>query len=510
MLEHMFDSMPPRFGTLRELSDAALVTCIGDWARIANSAEACKTAAIAELVRRRVVDEHPDWACDDWDACAAELSCALTIGHGPASGQMTMAIALRDRLPKVGALFLAGEVGARTAGTITWRTMLVDDGEALAAIDTDIAEAVRRWGALSKYKLEKAIDAAVERHDPDAVRRARSAMRGRNFTIGDHNDETGTTSVWGKLSTPDAALLHQAIQSLIRSVCDEDPRTMAQRRADAVGALAARATRLPCRCDNPGCPATAAGADPVATQFVIQVLADESALAAVPDPQMDGGPDLEDQEPTAPTEHQPPTRTAALRPVPAGLIPDMPGSGLVPAAVVADLIVRGAKVRPIDVPDSAPEPRYRPSAKTDRYVRTRDLTCRHPGCDRTAVHTDIDHTIPHPYGPTHPSNSSCRCRKHHLVKTFWPGWTDEQHPDGTIVTTTPAGHRYTTKPGVALLFPGTDTTTAALPPPAGRPWPTPARGLKMPKRKQTRAKARAYRMKAERARNTLPSGDPPC
>jgi hypothetical protein len=24
-------------------------------------------------------------------------------------------------------------------------------------------------------------------------------------------------------------------------------------------------------------------------------------------------------------------------------------------------------------------------------------------------------------------------RKHHLLKTFWTGWRDEQWPDGTIV-----------------------------------------------------------------------------
>jgi len=65
-------------------------------------------AAIAELERRRCGEcEHPRWACDDLDAAAAEVSCALTIGHGRALGQIGLAVALRDRLPKVAARFLA-------------------------------------------------------------------------------------------------------------------------------------------------------------------------------------------------------------------------------------------------------------------------------------------------------------------------------------------------------------------------------------------------------------------
>lgn len=410
----MFDSMPPRPGELHGLSDAALVTGIADWVRTANAAEACKSAAIAELVARRVVDQHPDWACDDWDACAAELSCTLRVGNGPASGQMTMAVTLRDRLPKLGALFLAGAVGERMVATICWRTLLVTDEAAIAAIDTDIAQAATGWGALSPYKLEKAVDAAIERHDPAGVRRARNTVRGRDFTIADPNDQTGTTTVWGTLSTQDAALLYQAIESLIHSVCDQDPRTLAQRRADAVGALAVRATRLPCRCENPDCPA-GTGADELATRFVVTILAEESALTAVADPQMHGTPG--DTAPDPPAD-----RTAELRPTPGGFIPDMPrGGAVIPAALVADLIARGAAVRPADIPDATPEPRYRPSATLDRFIRTRDLTCRHPGCDRPAARTDIDHTLAYPHGPTHPSNTSCRCRKHLLVHSVSTG-----------------------------------------------------------------------------------------
>jgi Domain of unknown function (DUF222) len=402
-----------------------------------------------------------------------------------------------------------------------------------------------QWGPLSQYKLELAIDAAIQRHDPGAVRRARNPARGRDFTVGDPTDATGTTSVWGRLSTPDAALLHQAVAALANSVCDDDPRTRAQRRADALGALAVRATRLPCRCGNPACPADATGDDPVAARFVIHVLADPDALRAAADPEHHGGIDFDDDasatqpEPVAHSGTEPDTEieesrdtaaagderrfegsTDSLRPSPQppsqdspppdpdtaparaiGLIPGMPGGGLLPAAAVSDLIGRGAKVCPLTTPAPRPETNYRPSVALARYIRFRDLTCRHPGCDRPASQSDLDHTVPWPVGVTHPSNLTPKCRKHHLLKTFWPGWSNVQAPDGALLITTPTGHVYATKPCGKLLFPSFDTTSATLPPPTVGSPQLPGRTLHMPTRKRPRATARAERIKDERALN---------
>ena len=506
---------------LRRLGDSALVSAISDSARVAAAAEARCNAAIDELVRRRVIDEHPDWACDDWDACAAEVACALTVSQSRASGKMTDAVAQRD-MPLVAAAHLDGHLSARTVETMCDRTSLVTDPAARAAIDADLAEAAARFGPLSKYKLEKVIDAIVERRDPGGVKRARDTMQGRDFTIGDANDRSGTATVWGRLSATDAALLQAAVDSLVASVCPKDPRTRAQRRADAVGALAVRATRLPCRCARPDCPA-GTGPDEVAARFVIHVLADASTLTATADPAMHGdgdtdedgpgagagpGPDPDDpnpgpDDPDGPDpDCAPPGPTPPVRPA-AALLAEMPRGAVLPAALVADLITRGARVRSLTAGESTPDSGYRPSAAHARFVRTRDLTCRFPGCDKPAVNTDIDHTVPWPAGPTHPSNNNCRCRSHHLLKTFWPGWTESQEPDGTLNITTPSGCTYVTKPFAALLFPGFNTTTAVLPP-ASAPAPSPARGLKMPKRKQPRAKERAARIQAERALNIEP------
>lgn len=495
----MFDESLPGPTAVTGVSDAALIAAIGGWARTSAAAEARKLSAIAELVRRRTAGggEHPEWACDDWDAAAAEVSCALTLGHGRALGQLDLAVTLRDRLPKVGRRFLSGEISAREVSAIAWRTLLVRDQAALAALDDALADRAAKWGPLSQYKLEQAIDKTVAEVDPDAVRRTRNSARGRSFTVGDRDDDTATTAVFGRLSTTDAALLEQRLTAMAKSVCEDDPRTLAQRRADSVGAIAAGSGVLQCHCGDQDCSAAAVD-DGRASSVVIHVIAEQRALDEPADGLLDGRgvfPDATDEQCENENDQ---SRVAASQS--AGVIPGRHG-GIVPAPLLAELVARGAKVRFLKRPSGQPEGHYRPSAALDEFVRIRDLTCRFPGCDRPAVLADIDHTNPWPAGGTHPGNLKCYCRTHHLVKTFWPDWWDEQRPDGTVRLTTPTGHTYTTKPFSAVLFPAWNTETA---PTAAEPQirsAAPGRQLMMPTRRTSRAKAREYRINAERALN---------
>jgi hypothetical protein len=103
------------------------------------------------------------------------------------------------------------------------------------------------------------------------------------------------------------------------------------------------------------------------------------------------------------------------------------GGGIVPTPLLTELIKLGAPVRPVPNPSElCAEPRYRPSAKLVRFVRSRDLTCCFPGCDRPAGRCDVDHSVAYPAGLTHPGNTKCLCRKHPPVTTFWgldqPTW----------------------------------------------------------------------------------------
>ncbi|MDT5078135.1 MAG: hypothetical protein QOJ80_2772, partial [Mycobacterium sp.] len=332
-----------------------------------------------------------------WDAAAAEIAAALNIGHGRASGEMDLAVMLRDRFPKVAALFLSGDVNARRVWLIANRTYLVTDAEALAELDEVISERITRWGPLSEYRLTKAIDVWGDKIDPGALRRTRNDARSRDFTVAGP-DGTGTAAVFGRLLATDAALLDQRVAAMSRGVCEDDPRTMGQRRADALGELATGSQHLSCRCDNPGCPA--AVDDGRASSVIVHVIAEQATAEAQPDPQVHGEGLVPDD-----TEEPLVRRKAAL----------IVGGVPVPASLLGELIARGAKVKLMGNPACEAEPQYRPSTALAEFVRLRDLTCRFPGCDRPALVADIDHTVPYPGGPTHAGGLKCYCRKHHRL-----------------------------------------------------------------------------------------------
>ena len=467
----MFDS---EFSTA---DDATVVAAIEDGARAEAAAGARRLAAIAELARRRVADddERANWAFDGWASAAAEVAAAMTVGHRRASAQMRIAVALRDRLPRVAALHMQGALSSRVVCAITWRTQLVEDADALALIDAALAEGAHRLGPLSEGRLDQAIDAWVFRYDPAAVRRSESTTRSRDFVIGDLDDPAETTSVWGRLLATDAAVLKRRVAQMVQGVCDDDPRSIGERRSDAVGAIAAGNFRLACQCGSKTCPAADA---PSSSNVVIRVLAEQSTVDAA-----------------VGSAGQP-----AVTPPPALIV----GEGVVSTRLLSQLIRGGAKVRPIAVPSDEPEPNYRPSAELAEFVRSRDLYCRAPGCDVPADRCDLDHTIPYPIGPTHASNIKCLCRTNHLMKTFG-GWHDIQLPDGTVIWISPSGRKYVTKPGSRLFFETWDTTTADLPPPPIAVPNTGDRSLMMPRRRRTRAAEYAAWVKAERARNEAPA-----
>nr|WP_251826322.1 HNH endonuclease signature motif containing protein [Mycobacterium tuberculosis] len=272
----------------------------------------------------------------------------------------------------------------------------------------------------------------------------------------------GMGEVYAQLYATDAQALDARLNALVATVCAGDPRSTDQRRADALGALAAGADRLACRCDNPDC---AAEGRPVSA-VVIHVVAEQASVKG------------HGQAP------------AAL----------LGGDGLIPAELVAEL-AKTAGLQPIPVP-AGTEPGYRPSVKLAAFVRARDLTCRAPGCDRPATQCDLDHTIAFADGgATHAANLKCLCRLHHLLATFC-GWRAQQLPDGTVIWTLPGNQTYVTTPGSALLFPALCTPTGD--PPAPEPARADRRGQRtamMPRRASTRTQNRAHCIAAERHRN---------
>jgi hypothetical protein len=467
----MFDGVLPGVAELAGLDAAGLVEAAGGWARAENAACARKLAVMAEIFTRRTglrPDERELWWIDPEAAVSAELAAAQNISRGMALAQTHRGVAVRDRLPKIAALFAAGLISDLLVRAIVWRTELIIDEAAMAAVDGELAEQVTRWGALSVTKTEQAIDALIDKHDPGALRRARAGYRSRDVVFGSPGDEAGFTSMWARLYAPDAALVQQRVEEMARSVCEADPRTLAERRADALGALGA-GTELACTCGQPDCPA--AGRAAPAKNAVVYVIAEQATIDAArpsdgPDHPTDldhptdptdggGGPAATSppQNPPAPAGPAPdpadpadpaaglPDLVALCEPAPPLIpptnihltpvdappepgVPPQPGAapayvfvgGILPAPLLGPILDR-ARMQEIVHPGQAPpEPRYTPSPRLARFVRCRDLTCRFPGCNRPATHCDLDHTVPHPYGPTHASNLKCLCRFHQPLK----------------------------------------------------------------------------------------------
>ncbi|MEH3138205.1 MAG: DUF222 domain-containing protein [Mycolicibacterium neoaurum] len=526
---------------LSELSGEDLIAALTDATRAEAAAAARRLALIAEVTARHCEDEDESSALrliDGWALAKAEISAACTLGPRAASAQMRIAMALRDRLPRTAEVFARGLVSAKVINAITWRTQLVTDEDALGLIDAGIAGTAHQYGALSETALIRAVDFWVHKFDPIAVIRSKAAAKDRYIDFGDTDDPDGVVSFWGRMRTTDAAISDTRLNDLAHSVCDGDPRTVAERRADALAAVLAGAETLTCLCGDPDC--AGSGKDPRAGAVTIYVLTGQdpdTGHGAKPDagPTPESGPapgmpdtdEVEERPVAAPPAEEPAAKegggadprpaapAASTRPgVGAGITLD---GAIIPAHLLAELINTGARVRPLSsATDLGSEPRYRPSAKLAAYVRMTAMTCCFPGCGKPAQRCDIDHVTPWPAGATHPGNLRPLCREHHLLKTLKTGWTPKAHPDVTTTWSAPNGHTYTTTPLAPVLFPH-NTIDTPIPRTRhitliGERDNLGDREPDIPRRQRTRQHDRQYRINAERTRNATAialDGDPP-
>ncbi|WP_197376808.1 DUF222 domain-containing protein, partial [Mycolicibacterium baixiangningiae] len=438
----MFDGSLPEIGAFSALSDAEIVAASAGWGRVESAAAARKLAAMAEVFRRRTgIDdaaERENWFIDAETSVLSELAAAHHITDRLASTQTQRGVLLANRFPHIAALFEAGLISDLLIRAIVYRTYLITDPDAMAAVDAALAEQVTCWGPKSQAKTEAAIDALVEIHDPAALRRREPATHTRDLQFGTITDAAGMTTVYARMYSPDGVALEQHLEDLARTVCPDDPRTITERRNDAFAALST-GDPLRCECDNPDCPASTP--DRPERNVVIHLITTEEALAAakrhnaaqedVPEQPAAGSdgtetepapvePDnaaredepadaeaVDEQSDIAPEQDfsaeckpvdlaPPPTPKPSPTPAPAFVI----GGGVLSPVVLPAFLDR-AKIRQLTHPgDAPPEPRYIPSTALQDFVRCRDLTCRFPGCDKPAYLTDIDHTVPYPAGPT--------------------------------------------------------------------------------------------------------------
>jgi len=192
--------------------------------------------------------------------------------------------------------------------------------------------------------------------------------------------------IYGTVAAAAAKAFDRRLSQLAAGVCPADPRTLDQRRADALAALT-EGRRLACACGQAEFPIRSGDEttepDAGGVRVVINVVASEQ------------------------TTHG------------EGCAPGyLEGYGLIDAEQVRAL-AQAASVLVADPVTSPVEAlRYQPSAALERFVRCRDLTCRFPGCSRPAVACDLDHTVPFNHhnpeagGLTVAGNLKCLCRQH--------------------------------------------------------------------------------------------------
>lgn len=181
----MFEDVRARFDELVERHypsatpvSVGLLERIGAAARAENRAAAAQLVATGELFSYRLsrCSETEEWAVDTEAAVSAEVAAELRIGQGLAGSRVRYARAMRERLPKVGAVFAAGDIDYRMFQTIVFRTDLITDPDVLSAVDTKLAANVTRWPSLSQGRLAAQVDKVVARADADAVRRRKERI----------------------------------------------------------------------------------------------------------------------------------------------------------------------------------------------------------------------------------------------------------------------------------------------------------------------------------------------
>ncbi len=337
-------------------------------------------------------------------------------------------------LPVVAAAWRAGRVDARKVAVIVEQLSHLHPGSDPATVTTGQVEALaadavgyatvpgrsRTAPQLREWLRRKVIEANPEA----AEERRQRAVADRRVVITPGED--GMSELWAMLPSIQARQIQQTLTSCAQQLGAADVRTMDQRRADTMVDLLLGRTQPPAvnlqvivpadtitgHSDQPG---WVPGLGPVTATEVAELL--RSGLEAQIGTDTSTGAGNGSQTGAG-------TRLGvqvSLR----RLLTD-PTTG-----ILTDLA----------------ENRYRPSAGLDRAVRARDVTCRFPGCRRSAdsAGTDLDHTVPWPQGPTAATNLAVLCRRHHRLK-HTPGWNAALHPTGIMTWTTPTGRKFHTQP----------------------------------------------------------------
>jgi hypothetical protein len=405
-------------------SDAELVDVVTGWERVKCWAEAAQATALAAFAARRPDGEHPGGVSE---FAADEIAPALSIARGTAEARIGFARALTT-LSATHTALAAGTIGLGVAHRIVDGLHALPPARAAAAEHAVLTDAVGRTPAQVAARVARTV--AVLDPAAAAVRHA-DAVAARRVTCTPQPD--GMAGIWALLRADDAALVMATLRGQARHAATPgDQRTGDQRLADSFVDLHTAHLRHPHRapagqpaaaeCACGGC--TCGGRAGRAPGPAVRVVVAATTLLGLD---------------SAPGE------LAGHGPIPAELARAIAAQ---PDGTWQRLLTDPATGALLDVGRS----RYRPPAALDEHVRTRDRTCRFPGCRQPAQRCDLDHIRPYPGGPTSRCNLAAECRHHHRLKhqTDWQVDNDPDDP-ATLHWTSPTGHTYTTTPRAPLV-----------------------------------------------------------
>jgi len=375
-----------------------------------------------------------------------ELALTLRCSRTAATTLAEVSLTLTERLPAIWAALadgaldwpraraLALELGWPARDTAPWVLAQVEEAVLPGAMDLS----VKQLRAAARRELVRRDAAAAEQ-------RRKQAERAADVTV--HALGDGMAELKAVMPAPLAAATRDAVDSYARlAEADGAEGALGQLRTGVLADLVLR----PWDTSRP----------PVTAELTVV-----APLDALRSPQPQSVAEVSGQPITATHLRELLRQLEALCPgglqAPSGGSLTMaivePDSGELRAAVTRSelerLVRRGCRGHPAGGCDCAvldrppPVGRYRPSAAQRRFLRTRDRTCRHPGCANRAGWADLDHVVPHARGgPTDCANLCCLCRRHHRLKTHARGWRFVMTADGMLSVTTPGGITRTTRP----------------------------------------------------------------
>lgn len=327
-----------------------------------------------------------------------EVAAALRLSVKAATALLDLAMALTRRLPATLAALEAGEIDITKARALA-EIVRPLSGEQASAVERQVLVCAP---GQTVGQLRAAAQRAVLRLDPDGAERRHTARRAER-RVELHPLPDGMAELSALLPAEAAVALYRRIDALARTgAALGDPCGVDARRADALADLG-----------GPKCPCGAGprGGDGVA----LRVIVGAGTLLGLDD-------------------H--PAELAGYGPIRAELAREL----------AADATWRRVLTDPetgalLDVGTTS----YRAPTGLARHVKTRDGTCRFPGCRQPASRCDLDHVVPFPEGATKVTNLQSLCRHHHRLKTE-AEWSVTEGDDGTVMWTSPTGHTYVTTP----------------------------------------------------------------